>query len=334
MYIESLPNICQVSRYVLACGGKTVLQEKFRLGLGVKSFLIGLMIVLSCTSMEGLYAYAARDKRAQLRISMVGPDVEYLQYCLGQAGYLNATIDGVFGPATKTAVIRLQKDAGLAADGIVGGATWQAIEDMLAAVQSIYVVQPGETLWSIAKRLDTTVSALVDANGIHNPDRLAVGEKLVVPRGRVPGKKSTTPAIRLMHWNDVQRIFAKGQKATIIDLKSGLRFEVRRLFGTNHADVEPLTAADTRIMKKAIGGKWSWNRRPIAIEVGGYRIAASMNGFPHGQSSIDNGFPGHFCIHFLGSRLHAGNRVDKDHQAAVLQAVGYGDDMDRLTPVR
>ena len=54
MYIESLPNICQVSRYVLASGEDGAARKKFRLGLGVKSFLIGLMIVLSCTSMEGL----------------------------------------------------------------------------------------------------------------------------------------------------------------------------------------------------------------------------------------------------------------------------------------
>ena len=262
--------------------------------------------------------------RPGLKMNMVGADVEYLQDCLNQAGYLDGAIDGRFGPATRAGVLQLQKEAGLSPDGVVGHATWGAIEALIAQKEVVHVVQPGETLWAIARELDTTVSALVDANGIRNPNRLAVGATLVVPRTRISGKvASTNIGVRMMHWDDVQRIFPKAASATVIDVKTGLRFQIRRLFGTNHADVEPLTVADTRTMKRALGGKWSWDRRPIVIEIGTSRIAASMNGFPHGKSTIDNGFPGHFCVHFLGSRLHSDDRSDKDHQAAVLQAARY-----------
>lgn len=262
--------------------------------------------------------------RPGLTMNMVGADVEYLQDCLNQAGYLDGAIDGRFGPATRAAVLRLQKEAGLSPDGIVGHATWEVVEALVAQEEVVRVVQPGETLWAIAKELNTTVSALADANGIRNPNRVAAGATLVVPRKRNPGKAASPNSnVRLMHWDDAQRIFPKAATATVTDVKTGLRFQVRRLFGTNHADVEPLTAADTRTMKRAFGGKWSWDRRPIVVEIGTYRIAASMNGYPHGQSTIDNGFPGHFCVHFLGSRLHSGDRADKDHQAAVLQAAKY-----------
>ena len=303
-----------------------VAQNEGKMGMGFRLLFLSSLAIMLLFSTSGLNVIMGREAsvRPELKISMVGTDVEYLQNCLGQAGYLDGAVDGCFGPATQKAVFQLQKEAGLVPDGVVGQATWEVIEALIAPTESVYVVQPGETLWAIARQLDTTVSALADANGIGNPHRLAAGAKLVVPGDRILGKAGATTSIRMMHWDDVQRVFPKAATATILDLKSGLRFQIKRLFGTNHADVEPLTAADTRIMRRALGGKWSWDRRPIVVEVGNHRIAASMNGVPHGRSTIDNGFAGHFCLHFLGSRLHAGNRTDKDHQAAVLQAAGYG----------
>ncbi|MBO8126707.1 MAG: hypothetical protein H0Z38_05665 [Firmicutes bacterium] len=47
-----------------------------------------------------------------------------------------------------------------------------------------------------------------------------------------------------------------------------------------------------------------------------------MNGFPHGFEHVNNDFPGHFCIHFLGSRIHKTRRVDEDHQRMVMAAAG------------
>lgn len=45
----------------------------------------------------------------------------------------------------------------------------------------IYIVQRGDTLWKIAKRYDTTVDAIVQANSIQNPDSIMPGQKLVIP---------------------------------------------------------------------------------------------------------------------------------------------------------
>jgi len=45
----------------------------------------------------------------------------------------------------------------------------------------IYVVKPGDTLYQIARTYNSTVSEIVSANEIPEPDRLVVGQALVIP---------------------------------------------------------------------------------------------------------------------------------------------------------
>ncbi|MCS7252290.1 MAG: LysM peptidoglycan-binding domain-containing M23 family metallopeptidase [Anaerolineae bacterium] len=46
-----------------------------------------------------------------------------------------------------------------------------------------YTVQPGDTLSRIAMRFGTTVSAIVEANGLTSPNRIYVGQVLIIPLG-------------------------------------------------------------------------------------------------------------------------------------------------------
>ena len=129
---------------------------------------------------------------------------------------------------------------------------------------------------------------------------------------------------REMDWwdSDIQKIFARGVVAQITDVETGLSWRERRNGGTNHADCQPLTAADTAAMKKAYGGKWSWDRRAVFVTINGVNYAASINGMPHGEGSIkDNNFNGHHCIHFTNSRTHGSNKVCPLHQAAIRKAL-------------
>lgn len=104
------------------------------------------------------------------------------------------------------------------------------------------------------------------------------------------------------------------------DVRSGIIFSVYRMMGQSHLDAEPLTKEDTAKMKKAYTS-WRWDRRPILIRYEGQVYAASMNGMPHSwQSNKKSGFPGHFCIHFAFSRGDSSQRLDPDHQQAVLEA--------------
>lgn len=45
-----------------------------------------------------------------------------------------------------------------------------------------YIVQPGDTLWKIARRYQTTVAQLSQSNPISNSDRIEVGQKLLIPK--------------------------------------------------------------------------------------------------------------------------------------------------------
>ncbi|TCO78733.1 DUF3794 and LysM peptidoglycan-binding domain-containing protein [Marinisporobacter balticus] len=47
---------------------------------------------------------------------------------------------------------------------------------------TIYYVQPGDTLWKIAKRYHTTVANLVETNTIQNPDKLTSGDQIIIQK--------------------------------------------------------------------------------------------------------------------------------------------------------
>ncbi len=50
-----------------------------------------------------------------------------------------------------------------------------------AGSSTSYTVQPGDTLFIIAQRYGVSVQAIVNANNLTNPNRLSVGQELVIP---------------------------------------------------------------------------------------------------------------------------------------------------------
>ena len=201
--------------------------------------------------------------------------------------------------------------------------------------KDIYVVKDGDTFESIAEDYGVTAEAILKENNFGSDASLETGQEIKIPEAsdenveddtKEETSTSDTKGEYLDWFKEVQYIFEKGDIATVTDLETGKSFKVKRLYGRNHADSEPLTAEDTKIIK-SLYGSWSWDRRAIilTIEHKGVerKIAASMNGMPHGGKSIKgNNFNGHFCIHFKNSRTHSGSRLDASHQKAVKRAAG------------
>ncbi|MGF7058071.1 LysM peptidoglycan-binding domain-containing protein [Brassicibacter mesophilus] len=211
-----------------------------------------------------------------------------------------------------------------------------------------YIVQSGDDLWKISLKFGVQVSEIAKSNNISENKMLYVGDKLLIPVHNVPVKE--TPGAKygeyLDWWSEAQYVLPREAQFKVIDFYTGKSFNAKRTVGTNHADVETLTANDTNIMKSIWGGDFSWVRRPVIIEYNGRRIAASATAMPHAGNekaaggsyttwrsgsygagtNFDyikgNGMDGHFDIHFLNSTRHKDGEVDEQHQKCVKIAAG------------
>ena len=132
-----------------------------------------------------------------LRQGSRGNDVLTLQYLLNviaqfYPGIPSVSQDGIFGNATRQAVIAFQQMMQLSPDGIVGPATWQAIYNVVLGIQGNipstspgsdyfeYTVRSGDTLWILAQRYGTTVDTIKRLNGLTS-DILRIGQVLRIP---------------------------------------------------------------------------------------------------------------------------------------------------------
>lgn len=79
------------------------------------------------TSLENALS-AASNERPTLREGSRGTQVVELQHKLAAAGFSPGAADGIFGVATKNAVLAFQGSRGLERDGIVGPITWRALD--------------------------------------------------------------------------------------------------------------------------------------------------------------------------------------------------------------
>lgn len=139
---------------------------------------------------------------AVLRQGSRGADVITLQYLLNviaeyYPGIPDISQDGIFGNATRQAVIAFQQTKGLTQDGIVGANTWRALYEAYRGIGDYvpapgpdtgtieYVVRAGDTLWRLSQRYGTTVAELKRLNNLTSDD-LNIGQVLKIPTGQAP----------------------------------------------------------------------------------------------------------------------------------------------------
>jgi peptidoglycan hydrolase-like protein with peptidoglycan-binding domain len=100
-----------------------------------------------------------------LRQGSRGEAVVALQYLLTARGFSTGGVDGIFGPRTRTAVMRFQAAGKLSVDGVVGNQTWPAV---------LVTVTPGNTGRGV-RALQSELNAngiRVAVDGIYGPQTL------------------------------------------------------------------------------------------------------------------------------------------------------------------
>lgn len=214
-----------------------------------------------------------------------GDEVVSLQMRLRDLGYFRYKVTGYYGPSTVGAVKDFQEVNKIGVDGNVGAETRDLIYSQ-HAVRKMVIATPADDYLAVSRGGQSSMGRLVD------------------------------------WWNGGSSIFPRWAEVTVYDLYTGTSFHMIRTGGTNHADSEPATSEDAAKIKSIWGG-WSWTRRPVIVDIGGDRIAASMHGMPHAYDRIaNNGMSGHVCIHFYKSRTHCANKQCPLHQRCVMIAAG------------
>ena len=120
------------------------------------------------------------------------------------------------------------------------------------------------------------------------------------------------------------KVLKRGSYGYLYDIATGITMRIKRMGGTNHADVEPATAADTEKLLKIAGGEFSWNTHAVILHAGSKYVACSINTLPHGDQTItDNNYEGQFCLHMVGSLTHGSGKVNPEHQARIQEAYDW-----------
>lgn len=242
-----------------------------------------------------------------------GSDVKMVQTTLKELGYYTySKATGYYGKITETAVKHFQKDNGIYPDGIIGKKT----RGVLFSDKTASTGSRKATAVSGAAIMSTSTASTSNYRG------------------------------DLDWFKEVRDLWKRGMNAVVTDIETGKSFEVKRTYGTNHADVEPLTKEDTAIIKEIWGG-FSWKRRAVVVQLGEYTIAGSMTAMPHaGLDSApankyvsnrsqgygrginldavkSNGCNGVMDLHFKNSRTHTSNTKQESMQTMVEKAADY-----------
>ncbi len=196
--------------------------------------------------------------------------------------HYNIEVTGVYDSQTVTAVRLFQRLNDLNIDGVAGSATQTALYSGSCV--------PGNVDLSYA----TAVSVAPDGSDV-----------------------------QLLHWfNDVKNYLKENKVFTVYDPATGLSWKMKLYSPGNHADSEPLTAADAAIMYKAYGNKWTWAQRAVYVQLAnGTWCIAAMPNMPHLSGSIsDNDFEGHTCVHFPRSMTECAQN-DPEYGVSVQETI-------------
>ncbi|MBR2717873.1 MAG: SH3 domain-containing protein [Clostridia bacterium] len=218
------------------------------------------------------------------------------------------------------------------------GSTGTAVKNLVEELknQGYYT---GEVTSSYTTEVENAVKKFQAANGL-TVDGIAGSKTQHKLFGTVPiGSGDPTnltmtiyPAEKI-DWftGGIQQLWPKGANQKVYDVRTGIVWWAHRWSGAYHADIEPLTAADTARLCKIYGVKNAeeivkkdlWEKRPCLVTIGTRTFACSLYGVPHnpdGDTIPDNDMTGQICLHFTNSKGHESGKVSSGHTKATEEA--------------
>ena len=239
------------------------------------------------------YTLPANSHLTTLSFGMQAQAIKVVQMALKRKGFYFQSADGIYGSGTKSAVAKFQASVSLSADGIAGP-------------QTLLVLLGNEAAGKLWNNFRTEMT---------------------------PIEPQKSGKVWLCDWfGNMEDTVVRYKSFEVIDVRTGIHWNMQRFGGVTalwHADVEPMTKADTEAMTQAWGGELDPTRRPVWVKIGGKYYAAGLMGYVHGSGTInDNGMDGQVCLHFRGSKIHSSGRVDEAQQACITEAFSRADKLD------
>ena len=150
-------------------------------------------------------------------------------------------------------------------------------------------------------------------------------KKYLTAANKSKSKKNSTSwkskVVKMDWFKGGNNVLKKGHYGTIYAIDTGISLRIKRMGGHYHADVEPVTAADTAKLKRVAGGHFSWGSEAVILKAGGKYVACGINARPHGDQTIyNNNYDGQFCLHMSGSKTHASSKENDHHQSSIDRA--------------
>ena len=146
----------------------------------------------------------------------------------------------------------------------------------------VYVVEPGDTLGGIARTYGTTTHVLAKMNRLQNPDRLAVGQRLVV------SEKKVCAVVPLFIDRDRNPI--KGLRYRIESRRASAFEGVSQLNGLGERFITKAEGDVVRILVRKLDGTWKFihqtqasvGEKLVTLKSGKIRLPLKME--PHPQT--------------------------------------------------
>ncbi len=162
-----------------------------------------------------------------LSIGSTGEEVRELQTKLKALLYYTGSINGIYDLETENAVKRFQLNNDLTTTGTTNNQTWNLINTLygnlsdcvtggVGDTSTTYTVKSGDTLYSIARKYNTTVDELKKLNNLTS-NTLSIGQVLKIPTTTDSGDSTyTTYTVKS---GDTLYSIAEKYNTTVDDLK-------------------------------------------------------------------------------------------------------------------